>query len=120
MHLAALRATSIPRRGFTRTTKSQSLLTLTEIMSDPELMQSDDVTKLHNRMERSMMEDPTGPLAFFIPEWLQLILEGKLPSERVSDKGVHPYYEKFIVATGGKRANGFQTRISQDPQDISL
>ncbi len=83
-------------------------LTLTEIMSDPELMQSDDVTKLHNRMERSMMEDPTGPLAFFIPEWLQLILEGKLPSERVPDKGVHPYYEKFIVATGGKRIQYFK------------
>ena len=39
-------------------------------------MQSDDVTKLHNRMERSMMEDPTGN-RFFIPEWLQLILGGK-------------------------------------------
>ncbi len=40
-------------------------LTLTEIMSDPELMQSDDVTKLHNRMERSMMEDPTGHSLFY-------------------------------------------------------
>lgn len=82
-------------------------LTMSEIMSDPELMNNEDVTKLHNRMEQSMMEDPTGPLALFIPEWLQLILEGKLPAERKSDKGIHPYYEKFIAATGGKRIKYF-------------
>lgn len=82
-------------------------LTMSEIMSDPELMQSEDVTKLHNRMEQSMMEDPTGPLALFIPEWLQLIIDGKLPSGRKPDRGIHPYYEKFVAATGGKRVRYF-------------
>ncbi|MDE6338642.1 MAG: DUF3843 family protein, partial [Muribaculaceae bacterium] len=47
-------------------------MTLSEIMSDPELMSGEDITKLHSRMEQSMMEDPTGPLAFFIIEWLRL------------------------------------------------
>lgn len=82
-------------------------LTMSDIMSDQELMQSDDVTKLHDRMERSMMEDTTGPLALFIPEWLQLIIEGELPSVRNANKPLHPYYERFIAATDGRRIQYF-------------
>ena len=78
-------------------------LTLSEIMSDQELMNSEDVTLLHSRMEQSLMEDPTGPLALFTTEWLKLIIDGKLPENKQSDKGNHPYFEKFTAATGGKR-----------------
>lgn len=82
-------------------------LTLTEIMSDPELMSGEDITKLHDRMEQSMMEDPTGPLALYIIEWLRLIIEGKLPEKKPNNKGIHPYYTKFMEATGGKRIQYF-------------
>lgn len=82
-------------------------MTLSEIMSDPELMSGDDITKLHSRMEQSMMEDPTGPLALYIIEWLKLIIEGKLPEPKSNDKGTHPYYTKFMDATGGKRIQYF-------------
>ncbi len=84
-------------------------LTLSQIMADPELMKSQDITLLQNRIEQSMMEDPTGPLSLFIPEWLQLIIEGKMPKERVDDnnKDRHPYYLKFTEATGGKELKYF-------------
>ena len=82
-------------------------MTLSEIMSDPELMSGEDITKLHSRMEQSMMEDPTGPLALYIIEWLRLIIEGKLPEKKVNDKGVHPYYTKFMEVTGGRRIQYF-------------
>lgn len=83
-------------------------LTLSEIMSDPELMTANDITKLHDRMEQSMMEDPTGPLALYIIEWLKLIIEGKLPEDSKEQKGDHPYYNKFIEVTGGKRIQYFK------------
>lgn len=89
-------------------------LTLSEIMSDPELMSGEDITKLHDRMEQSMMEDPTGPLALFITEWLKLILvsseEGVVSGEeRVGSNEEHPYYRKFIEANEGKRIQYFAT-----------
>lgn len=86
-------------------------LTMSEIMSDPALMKADDMSALQNRIEQSMMEDPTGPLALYIPEWLQLIIEGKLPHEvkrktkssnKNEDEGLHPYYIKFTEANNGK------------------
>lgn len=81
-------------------------LTLSGIISDPELMKNRDVVALQRRIEQSMAEDPTGPLAYYVPEWLRLIIEGKMPAERSSRQAVdaetHPYYKKFIEATGGK------------------
>lgn len=81
-------------------------LTLSGILSDEELMKSKDITKLQNRMEQSMMEDPTGPLSLFVTEWLKLIIEGKMPEDKNSttdeSKEPHPYYAKFMNATGGK------------------
>lgn len=57
-----------------------------------------------------MMEDPTGPLAFFIIEWLRLIIEDKLPDEKQQEgKDNHPYFERFMEATGGKRIQYFAT-----------
>lgn len=78
-------------------------MTLGEIMQDPELRDPDSITLLHDRLEKSMMEDPTGPLALFVPEWIYLILNGKLlkPHREESDV-IHPYYEKFTTYTNGK------------------
>lgn len=85
-------------------------LSLGEIMSDPELRKEENIPLLHSRLEEAMMEIPTGPLALFIPEWVSLILNGKIlkKKEPVSDK-VHPYYEKFMEATGGKNIAFFST-----------
>ncbi len=80
-------------------------LSLSEIMKDPELIKTEDITKLHSRMEQAMMENPTGPLALFTTEWLRLIIEGKLSEEKGEkpvQTGNHPYYDRFMEATGGK------------------
>lgn len=92
-------------------------LTMSEIMSDPAMMKADDMTALQNRIEQSMMEDPTGPLALFIPEWLQLIIEGKLPhevkrkntkSKEKEEEKNHPYYTAFVAANDGKVIKYFE------------
>lgn len=89
-------------------------LTLSEIVSDPEIGKSDDLTRLQNALDQAMMESPTGPLAFFIPEWLKLIIAGKLPEEgfkskKEEQKGEenHPVYDKFVSGTGGKEVKYF-------------
>lgn len=49
---------------------------------------------------------PTGPLALYLREWLSLILDGKMPSQRKSKENTgeakeHPYYTAFLKATDG-------------------
>ena len=85
--------------------------TLGEIMAEnPELQKEDNITLLHDRLEKSMMEDPTGPLALFIPEWIYLLLNGKLLKPKKEETEViHPYYEKFIAYTKGNPIAFFQT-----------
>lgn len=88
-------------------------MTLGEVLSDPELHKPENMPMLQQRLEQSMMEDPTGPLAYFIPEWVYLIIEGKMPEDNirraapVEGEGMHPYYQKFIKATGGKTIKYF-------------
>lgn len=83
-------------------------MTLLNIMKEPK-MQTQDATVIEQRIEQSMMEDPTGPLALYLKEWLYLILENRLPEDYPRNKpeqenqGEHPYYTKFIEATGGER-----------------
>jgi len=85
-------------------------MSLGEIMKDKELHKKENVTLLHDRLEKAMMEEPTGPLALYMSEWLYLILKGKLPRHRddVPDT-IHPYYEKFTAATGGREIAFFDT-----------
>lgn len=89
-------------------------LTLAEMMTDPALNGGKDMEKLKRALEESMMEDPTGPLALYLREWLFLIIEGKMPpapkmKTEEAPKGEHPYYTKFMTATGGERIKFFHT-----------
>ena len=71
-----------------------------------------DVSKIVNeRLEEAMLENTTGPLALFTPEWVYLMLEGKLqPSvESNEEKTIHPYYKKFTDFTGGDTIRFFRT-----------
>ncbi len=78
-------------------------LTLSEIASSVDLSKEEGFIELQKKMEQSMAEDPTGPLALFLREWLYLIIEGKLPPEPKVKKELpeHKYYSAFVKATGG-------------------
>ncbi|MDE6273282.1 MAG: DUF3843 family protein [Muribaculaceae bacterium] len=86
-------------------------MTLVEMMQDPELQGGANTDLLRITLERSMMEDPTGPLALYLREWLFLILKGEMPPEQPESESVslHPYYEKVIAATGGSPIAFFPT-----------
>lgn len=77
-------------------------LTLSEIASGIDLGKEEGISELQARMEQSMSEDPTGPLALYLREWLYLIVEGKLPRHRQNEVPEHKYYTAFTRATGGK------------------
>lgn len=90
-------------------------LTLDEIMGEPEMKKKDNFRVVRERLEQSMIEDPTGPLAFYIPEWLRLIVENKMPEVKKEPQGkIHPYYEKFTNATGGTTIKFFDTYESMN------
>lgn len=84
-------------------------LTLSQILEDPEVRSGSDGYKaLQGRLEQSMMQDPVGPLALYIKEWIYLIIEGRMPQhqqrpENVGQTVEHPYYSPFLKATGGSR-----------------
>lgn len=83
---------------------------LREILMSVDHTSKDADVELNNRLEEAMMQDSTGPLALFTPEWVYLMIEGKLPPHAQSegeDTNVHPYYEKFVNATGGKTLKFF-------------
>lgn len=78
-------------------------LTLQEIASSINLSAADGMQQLQEKLEQSMSEDPTGPLALYLGEWLHLIVTGKMPKEPKSDdKSDHKFYTLFTKATDGK------------------
>lgn len=78
-------------------------LTLSEIVSTFDLNNADNLPEIQKRFEQSMTEDPTGPLALYLGEWLYLIVEGKMPPQPKKKKEIpeHKYYTAFTNATGG-------------------
>lgn len=85
-------------------------MTLSEIVSQIDISNEGNMTLLQERMEQSMGEDPTGPLALYLREWLYLIVEGKLPAVRKSgETAEHKYYTAFTKATGGEIIRFFST-----------
>ena len=86
-------------------------MTLSEIASEFDLTKEDSVVELQKRMEQSMSEDPTGPLALYLGEWLYLIVEGKMPPalKKKVEAPEHKFYTAFTKATGGKTIEYFAT-----------
>lgn len=85
-------------------------MTLAEIASQIDLSKEENFQQLQKRLEMSMSEDPTGPLALFLREWLYLIVEGKLPRiKKPKETPEHKYYTAFTRATGGEVIKFFHT-----------
>lgn len=86
-------------------------LTLTEMTSEYNLATEDGVLELQKRLDASMWQDPTGPLALYLGEWLHLIIEQKpapTPKNREPETE-HKYYTAFTNFTGGKTLQFFST-----------
>ncbi len=84
-------------------------LTLAQIASEYDLSNEDNLPRFQERLEQSMAEDPTGPLALYLREWLYLMVEGKIrtPRTKTEEKPEHKYYTSFVKATGGERIRFF-------------
>lgn len=86
-------------------------LSLSELAAGYDLSTEDGIIEMQKRLDMAMWQDPTGPLALYLGEWLYLIVEGKLPpvSNKESKDNVHKYYTAFTEATGGKTLQFFAT-----------
>ena len=80
---------------------------------EPEISDDDELTieeTLTNEQRlRTTFEQPTGPLALYVNEWLQLMVDNKMPRTRKAEKGIHKYFQQFNNATGGKKLAFFGT-----------
>ena len=86
-------------------------LTLSELTSEYDLSSDEGVIELQKRIEISMGQDPTGPLALYLPEWLYLVVEGKNAPQPKEPKlsEPHKFYTGFTKTTGGKAIQYFAT-----------
>lgn len=86
-------------------------VTLQEIVESIEDKDPDKPGKINTLLEEAMMENTTGPLALFTPEWTYLLLEHKLPSVKDEEgkREFHPYYDKFTRFTGGETIRFFHS-----------
>lgn len=86
-------------------------LTLSEMASDFDLSTEDGVLEMQKRLDAAMWQDPTGPLALYLGEWLYLIVEGKPAPEpkQPQAREEHKYYTAFTKFTGGKTLQFFAT-----------
>lgn len=86
-------------------------LTLAELSSEYDLNTEEGIIELQKRIEISMSQDPTGPLALYLGEWLYLIVEGRnAPEPKAQENETeHKFYTKFTNFTGGKTMQFFAT-----------
>ncbi|MDE6330320.1 MAG: DUF3843 family protein [Muribaculaceae bacterium] len=89
-------------------------MSLAELLASPQFAEGVDTEKLKTVLENAMMEDPTGPLALYIREWLFLIITGRMPREKrqkAADPQApeHKYFTAVTRFTGGSPIAFFHT-----------
>jgi hypothetical protein len=84
-------------------------LTLQEIISSVNTQDPDAHKKINELLEEAMIENTTGPLALFTPEWVYLMIERKFPAEKGNGQPaeIHKFYKKFTEYTGGESIKFF-------------
>lgn len=62
---------------------------------------SDD--EIADALQNTMQNEPTGPLALFLGEWVHLTVKHSLPGlrQRQEEQSVHPAFERLTAETGG-------------------
>lgn len=86
-------------------------LTLSELMAGQDFSGEAGHVRLRESLHKAMNEFPTGPLALYLREWLYLVLEDRMPPEprNRAEGDEHPYYSRFMKATGGRVTAYFAT-----------
>lgn len=86
-------------------------VSLRDIMMSVDPKDADAMSTINTRLDEAMMNDTTGPLALFTPEWVYLMIERKLPKppKQTEQPKIHPYYQKFVDYTGGETIKFFKT-----------
>ncbi len=85
-------------------------VSLREVMGQVPADDPDFTVKVNGRLEEAMLQDTTGPLALFTPEWVYLMIERRLPHETPeADAPEHKYYTAFTAATGGEDIRFFDS-----------
>lgn len=86
-------------------------MTLAELASNYDLTSEDGILEMQKRLDAAMWQDPTGPLALYLGEWLYLIVEGKPAPEpkKEIEPSEHKYYTAFTAYTDGKTLQFFST-----------
>lgn len=74
---------------------------------EPEIDEEEELSieeTLTNELRlRTTFEQPTGPLALYVNEWLRLIIDNKLPKETKRDTTKkHKFYKSLVKATKGE------------------
>ncbi len=77
-------------------------LTVNELISEmvAEGKENDEIAAA---IQEAVKHQPTGPLAFYLREWVHLTINHRLPSnrERKEQAETHPAFERLVKATGG-------------------
>ncbi len=86
-------------------------LSLSEIVEQVGFKGEEQMAELQNRLEEAMHQQPTGPLALFIGEWVRMIISGKtLPEEEKTPAAEpHKFYRIFQEATNGEEIAFFDS-----------
>lgn len=86
---------------------TRSILEARDIIS--KTRKRDQLDKLRDLNDRTMLANPTGPLALPIGQWVELIVNAKLPDEPAQATEPHRLYADLLQATGGSELAFFGT-----------
>ncbi|MDE6551878.1 MAG: DUF3843 family protein [Muribaculaceae bacterium] len=77
-------------------------LTANELVSEM-MAEGKSHEEIAEAVQEAVNQQPTGPLAFYLREWVHLTIYHRLSSrkERKEEKETHPAFDRMIKATGG-------------------
>ncbi|MDE7096843.1 MAG: DUF3843 family protein, partial [Muribaculaceae bacterium] len=78
-------------------------VTVNQIITD-KITEGGGNEEIAGAIQDAAKNEPTGPLALYIGEWVHLTVHHKLPyrREKKEQKSSHPSYQRLIEATGGE------------------
>lgn len=100
-------------------------LDMAQLVEEADLTKEGGEQRLNDLLEKAMSDQPAGPLALYLREWLFLILHDKMPpapkqnNNLDSEQPPHKFYTAVTNATGGKEIVYFKDYASLNKFFIS-